>query len=103
MPEFFLDENVLGVAYYLRDHVKYRKIGDDNCPSKGAKDLEIIQFTIDNDLILVTKDRKMIQLCNNEQAEYITIEDIDIADKITNYTTNYTTNYATNYTTNYTT
>ncbi|MBI1664023.1 MAG: hypothetical protein IS860_11205 [Nitrosopumilus sp.] len=33
--EFLLDENVLGLARFLEKRVKYRKVGDNDCPKKA--------------------------------------------------------------------
>ena len=35
--EFLIDENVLGIDRYLDGYeIKYRKIGDPDCPEKGS-------------------------------------------------------------------
>lgn len=57
--EFLLDENVLGLARFLENRVKYRKVGDNGCPAKEAKDPEVVKFARENRLVIVTKDSKM--------------------------------------------
>ena len=83
--EFLLDENVLGLARFLANRVKYRKVGDDGCPAKEADDPEIVKFAKENNLIIVTKDIKMIKECEFENMKYITLDDTDFAKKIINY------------------
>ena len=85
MSEFLLDENVLGLARFLENRVKYRKVGDKDCPSKEAEDPEIVRFAKENDLIIVTKDIKMIDECKFENVKYVTFNDIDFAGKIVDY------------------
>ena len=83
--EFLLDENVLGLARFLENRVKYRKVGDNGCPAKEADDPEIVKFAKENNLIIVTKDIKMIKECEFENMKYITLDDTDFAKKIINY------------------
>ena len=83
--EFLLDENVLGLARFLENRVKYRKVGDNGCPDKEADDPEIVKFAKENNLIIVTKDIKMIKECEFENMKYITLDDTDFAKKIVNY------------------
>ena len=83
--EFLLDENVLGLARFLENRVKYRKVGDNGCPAKEAEDPEIVKFAIENNLIIVTKDIKMIEECQFENVEYVTFNDIDFARKVVKY------------------
>jgi predicted nuclease of predicted toxin-antitoxin system len=85
LMEFLLDENVLGLARFLENRVKYRKVGDSGCPAKEAGDPEIVQFAKENDLIIVTKDIKMIEECKFENLKYVTLDDADFAKKIVNY------------------
>ena len=43
--EFLIDENVLGLDRYLDTFdIKYRKVGDPDCPEKGADDLIVAKF-----------------------------------------------------------
>lgn len=85
MPEFLLDENALGLARFLENRVKYRKVGDEGCPKKEAEDPEIVRFARENSLIIVTKDQKMIKECEFENVEYVTLEDTDFARKVVEY------------------
>ncbi len=85
MTEFLLDENVLGLDRFLDNHVKYKKVGDKGCPNKEAPDQEIVKFAIDNELIIVTKDNKMVSACRFEKTKYITINDETFAQKVIDY------------------
>ena len=82
MTEFLLDEDVLGLDRYLENHVTYRKIGDDNCPAKEATDSTVVKFAKENNLVLVTRDEKMINQCKLDEVEFVTLNDLDFAQKI---------------------
>ena len=85
MVEFLLDENTLGLARFLENRVKYKKVGDDGCPVLSAEDPEIVKFARENNMIIVTKDIKMIEECQFENVEYVTMNDLDFARKVANY------------------
>lgn len=86
MLEFLLDENVLGLDRYLKNHVNYRKIGDMNCPAKETPDPDVVKFAKENNLVLVTRDEKMVKQCKMEKVEFVTLNDEDFAKKIICYT-----------------
>ena len=83
--EFLLDENVLGLARFLEYRVRYRKVGDVGCPTKEAADPEIVKFAKENNLIVVTKDIKMVEQCMFEDVRHVTFGDVDFAKKVMNY------------------
>ena len=83
--EFLLDENVLGLARFLENRVKYRKVGDVGCPSKEADDPTVVKFALENNLVMITKDAKMIEQCEFEDLPYVTFNDGDFAKKIVSY------------------
>ena len=83
--EFLLDENVLGLARFFENRVKYRKVGDSGCPIKEAEDPVVVKFAKDNSMVVVTKDIKMIKQCEFEEVSYVTFDDIDFAKKIIRY------------------
>lgn len=83
--EFLLDANVLGLDRFLENSVKYRKVGDEMCPPKSATDPEIVKFARTNNLVIVTKDAKMVEQCMFEGVRYVTFTDVDLARKIARY------------------
>lgn len=83
--EFLLDENALGLARFLENKVKYRKVGDNECPAKEAGDPEVVKFARENNLVIVTKDNKMIDQCKFENMKYVAFEDTEFAKKVLNY------------------
>ena len=85
MSEFLLDENALGLDRFLENHVKYRKVGDTGCPALKTKDPEIVKFAKENNLIIVTKDIKMVDACKFEKMEYVTFDNSDFAKKVIEY------------------
>ena len=63
MTEFLLDENVLGLARYLDGKVKFKKIGDEDCPSKESPDPQVAKFAKEHNLVIVTNDEKLEKQC----------------------------------------
>ena len=63
MTEFLLDENVLGLDRYLDGKVKFRKIGDEGCPSKESPDPQVAGFAKEHNLVIVTNDEKLEKHC----------------------------------------
>jgi len=60
LVEFLIDENILGLDRYLDTmEIKYRKIGDADCPAKGSKDPEVAKFAHKNNLVIITSDDKL--------------------------------------------
>ena len=83
--EFLLDENVLGLDRFLKNCVKYRKVGDNECPEKKAQDPEIVAFAKEHNLVIVTRDAKMIEQCKFNDVAYVTFDDCDFAKKVVEY------------------
>jgi predicted nuclease of predicted toxin-antitoxin system len=83
--KFLLDENVLGLSRFLENRVKYQKVGDEGCPSKEADDPAVVKFALENNLVVITKDAKMIEQCEFEDVSYVTYNDVDFAKKIVSY------------------
>ena len=82
MSKFLLDETVLELEGYLKRNVQFRKVGDDNYPAKGATNSTVVKFAKENNLVLVTRDEKMINQCKLEEVEFVTLNDLDFAKKI---------------------
>ena len=62
--EFLIDENVLGLARYLDTlDVKYRKIGDENCPPLKSDDPTVAKFADKENLVVLTNDDKLKKQC----------------------------------------
>ena len=70
---------------FLANRIKYRKVGDEGCPIKEADDPTIVKFASENNLVIITKDAKMIEQCEFEEVPYVTYNDVDFAKKIVNY------------------
>ena len=86
MAEFLLDENVLGADRYLDKEIKYKKIGDEGCPAKETDDKEIAEYAKKNNLVIVTKDDKMIKQCEFQEVKCIGINLMKVvAEKIREY------------------
>ena len=83
--EFLLDENALGLAKFLENQVRYRKVGDEGCPTKEAKDPEVVKFAKEKKLVIVTKDSKMVEQCKFGGVDSVTFNDADFAKKILDY------------------
>ena len=83
--EFLLDENALGLARFLENRVRYRKVGDEECPTKEAEDPEVVKFAKEKNLVIVTRDNKMVKQCEFEGVGFVTFDDGDFAKKIMAY------------------
>ena len=85
MAEFLLDENVLGLDRYLTG-IKYKKIGDEGCPAKEADDKQVVEYAMENNLVIVTKDDKMIKQCGMLDVNCINVDlDVELVKKINAY------------------
>jgi hypothetical protein len=86
LVEFLIDENMLGVDRYLEGHVKFRKVGDDECPPLGSSDPDVAKFAKDNNLIIVTNDGKLLKQCKLFEIEFVTLDlVVDLAQKVLKY------------------
>lgn len=82
MSKFLLDETVLELEDFLKSNVQFRKVGDVDYPAKRATNSTVVKFAKENNLVLVTRDEKMVNQCRDEGVEYITLNDLDFAKKI---------------------
>ena len=62
--EFLIDENVLGLDRYLSSlDIKFKKIGDPNCPPKASEDPTVAKFAQKNKLVVITNDENLKKQC----------------------------------------
>jgi predicted nuclease of predicted toxin-antitoxin system len=86
LVEFLIDENILGLDRYLDGmDIKYRKIGDKDCPAKGAKDSEVAKFAKTESLVVITNDDKLTKQCDALDVEYVFQDLRDLAKKVREY------------------
>ena len=84
--EFLIDENVLGLNRHLDTlNIKYRKIGDPNCPEKGSSDPDVAKFAKEKDLVIVTNDDKLTKQCELLDIDFVFMDLRDFAKKVKQY------------------
>ena len=77
---------MLGIDRYLEGHVKFRKVGDGECPSLGSSDPDVAKFAKDNNLVVVTNDGKLLKQCKLFKIEFVTLDlVVDLAQKVLKY------------------
>ena len=86
LVEFLIDENILGLDRYLDGmEIKYRKIGDKDCPVKGSKDPEVAKFAHKHNLVIITNDDKLTKQCDTLDVKYVFQDLRDFAKKVKEY------------------
>lgn len=84
--EFLIDENILGLDRFLDGYeIKYRKIGDLDCPPRGSKDPEVAKFAYKNKLVVLTNDDKLTKQCELLDVKYLFMDLRDFAKKVKDY------------------
>jgi uncharacterized protein YacL len=84
--EFLLDENVLGLDRYLDVfELRYRRIGDKNCPPLKSTDSEVAKFADKENLVVVTNDDNLRKQCELFEVKYVFSDLTDFAKKIKAY------------------
>ena len=83
--EFLLDENILGLDRYLKNHVTFRKVGDNNCPSKESDDPDVVKYAKEHNLVIVTNDEKMKKQCDVVGIECILNDLTTVAKRVIEY------------------
>lgn len=84
--EFLLDENVLGLDRHLDTlDIKYRKIGDENCPPLKSDDPTVAKFANKENLIVLTNDDKLKKQCELLGVKCIFNDFTDYAKRIKEY------------------
>lgn len=85
--EFLIDENVLGLARYLDTFdIKYRKIGDENCPTLKSDDPTVAKFAHKENLVVLTNDDKLKKQCELFGVKCFFNDLTDYARRIKEYT-----------------
>ena len=86
MTEFLLDENVLGLDRYLDGKVKFKKIGDEDCPPKKSTDPQVARFAKEHNLVIVTNDEKLEKQCKLFDINYVSVDvQLELAKKVLEY------------------
>ena len=84
--KFLIDENVLGLARHLDTFdIKYRKIGDENCPKKGSDDPTVVKFADKENLVVITNDDKLTKQCELFDVKFVFGDLRDFARKVKEY------------------
>jgi len=84
--EFLIDENVLGLDRYLDTFdIKYRKIGDKNCPEKGSDDPTVAKFAKKENLVILTNDDNLKKQCELFDVKIVFNDLTDFAKKVRDY------------------
>lgn len=81
--EFLIDENMLGVSRYLDAfNIKYRKVGDADCPELGSADSAVAEFARKENLTVLTNDDKLTKQCELYGVKCIVHSLVDFAKKV---------------------
>lgn len=84
--EFLIHENVLGLDRYLDTlDIKYRKIGDSDCPEKGSKDPIVAKFADKNNLVVITNDDNLLKQCEPIGVDCVFMDLRDFVKKVKDY------------------
>lgn len=84
--KFLIDENVLGVDRYLSSwDIEFKKIGDPGCPDLGSDDPTVAKFALQNNLVIVTNDEKLLKQCEALEIECVFMGLKDLAKKVKGY------------------
>ena len=84
--EFLIDENILGIDRYLKSFdIKFRSIGDSDCPPRGSDDPTVAKFAQKHNLVVVTNDDKLKKQCEPLDIPCIIPTLSDLARKVRSY------------------
>jgi len=84
--EFLIDENVLGLARYLDTfEIKYRSVGDQDCPQLGSDDPTVAKFAHKEKLVIATNDDKLKKQCELFGVKCVFNDLTDFAKKVKEY------------------
>jgi len=65
--------------------IKYRKVGDRDCPPLGSDDPTVAKFAKKNNLIVITKDDNLQKQCEPLDVECVNTDLRDLANKVKKY------------------
>ncbi len=81
--EFLVDENILGLDRYLDTFdIKYRKVGEQDCPPLGSDDPTVAKFAKKEGLVVVTNDDDLNKQCELFDVECVFMDLRDFAKKV---------------------
>lgn len=84
--EFLIDENILGIDRYLASwDMKFRKVGDPDCPPLGSDDPIVAKFAKKNNLVVVTNDDNLQKQCEPLDVDCVIMDLRDLAKKVKEY------------------
>lgn len=84
--EFLVDENVLGLDRYLSSlDIKFKKVGDPDCPPKGSKDELVAKFAQKISLVVITNDDNLKKQCEMLDVGCVFMDLRDFARKVKEY------------------
>jgi len=84
--EFLIDENILGLDRYLDTFdIKFRKVGDVNCPPLGSDDPTVAKFAHKEELVVVTNDDELQKQCELFDVGCVFMDLRDFAKKVKEY------------------
>jgi len=84
--EFLVDQNILGLDRYLDTFdIKYRKVGDQDCPPLGSDDPTVAKFADKENLVVVTNDDDLQKQCELFDVECVFMDLRDFARKVKEY------------------
>ena len=84
--KFLIDENILGIGRFLDAFdIKYRKIGDENCPALGSDDTKVAKFAEKENLVVITSDDKLTKQCELFDVKFVFGDLRDFARKVKEY------------------
>lgn len=84
--EFLIDENVLGLDRYLSSlDIRFKKVGDPDCPQKGSDDPVVAKFAHKNGLVVITNDDNLKKQCEILGVGCVFMDLKDFARKVKEY------------------
>jgi predicted nuclease of predicted toxin-antitoxin system len=83
---FLIDENVLGLDRYLKAfELKFKKVGDQDCPPTGSDDPTVSKFAKNNGYVIITSDDNMKKQCETLDVPFVFNDLTDFAKKVKAY------------------